>query len=92
MPTRHISSHDGTRIAVYEEGNPAGPTVVLVHGWPDSHVLWDAVVDLLAEDYRIIRYDSRGAGESAVPTEVAAYRVETLADDFGAVIEAVCPG
>ena len=92
MPTRYISSHDGTRIAVYEEGNTAGPTVVLVHGWPDSHVLWDAVVGLLAENYRIIRYDSRGAGESAVPTEVAAYRVETLADDFGAVIDAVCPG
>jgi pimeloyl-ACP methyl ester carboxylesterase len=50
------------------------------------------VVGLLAENYRIIRYDSRGAGESAVPTEVAAYRVETLADDFGAVIDAVCPG
>ena len=92
MPSRYISSRDGTRIAVYEEGNTAGPTVVLVHGWPDSHVLWDGVVALLAPHYRIIRYDNRGAGDSAVPTEVAAYQVATLADDFDAVIAAVCPG
>lgn len=92
MPTRYIESHDGTRLAVYEEGNPDGPTVVLVHGWPDSHVLWDGVVPLLADDYRIIRYDNRGAGESAVPDEVAAYRVATLADDFDAVVSQLCPG
>ena len=92
MPSRHIESHDGTRLAVYEDGNPDGPTVVLVHGWPDSHVLWDGVVPLLADDYRIIRYDNRGAGDSAVPDEVAAYRVETLADDFDAVISQLCPG
>ena len=41
---RFVDSVDGVRIAVYEQGNPDGPTVVLVHGWPDSHVLWDGVV------------------------------------------------
>ena len=40
---RFVDSSDGVRVAVYEEGNPAGPTVVLIHGWPDSHVLWDGV-------------------------------------------------
>lgn len=92
MPTRYIESHDGNRLAVYEEGNPDGPTVVLVHGWPDSHVLWDGVVPLLAEDYRIIRYDNRGAGDSAVPKNVAAYDVSVLADDFDAVVAQLCPG
>ncbi|MCW1959885.1 MAG: SDR family oxidoreductase [Mycobacterium sp.] len=91
MPTRFIESPDGTSLAVYEEGNPNGPTVVLVHGWPDSHVLWDGVVDLLADRYRIVRYDNRGAGKSAVPGDVEAYRVATLADDFEAVISQVCP-
>jgi NAD(P)-dependent dehydrogenase (short-subunit alcohol dehydrogenase family)/pimeloyl-ACP methyl ester carboxylesterase len=92
MPTRYVCSPDGTRIAVYEEGNPAGPTVVLVHGWPDSHVLWDGVVPLLGQGYRIVRYDARGAGDSEVPKDVAAYRVATLADDFDAVVTAVSPG
>jgi NAD(P)-dependent dehydrogenase (short-subunit alcohol dehydrogenase family)/pimeloyl-ACP methyl ester carboxylesterase len=92
MPTSYLESHDGTRLAVYEEGNPAGPTVVLVHGWPDSHVLWDGVVAQLAADYRIVRYDNRGAGDSAVPGDVAAYRIATLADDFDAVVAQLSPG
>ena len=92
MPPRHVQAHDGTRIAVYQEGNPAGPAVVLVHGWPDSHVLWDGVVARLADTYRIVRYDNRGAGASAVPRDVAAYRLTTLADDFDAVVAALCPG
>lgn len=92
MPTRYITATDGTRIAVYEEGNPDGPTVVLVHGWPDSHVLWDGVVPLLAQDYRIIRYDARGAGASEAPGPASAYHVDQLADDFQSVVDALCPG
>lgn len=79
-------SADGTRIAVYEQGNPDGPTVVLVHGWPDSHVLWDGVVPLLAERFRIIRYDNRGVGGSAAPKKISAYTMAHFADDFAAVI------
>jgi len=81
-----VDSADGVRIAVYEEGNPDGPTVVLVHGFPDSHVLWDGVVPLLAERFRIIRYDNRGVGLSSAPKPVAAYTMERFADDFAAVI------
>ena len=91
MPTRFIAAQDGTRLAVYEEGNPDGPVLVLVHGWPDSHVVWDAVVALLADSYRIVRYDNRGAGASAVPGAVSAYTVATLADDFDAVVSALSP-
>ncbi|MCB1291863.1 SDR family oxidoreductase [Mycolicibacterium sp.] len=90
MPT-FVHAGDGTRIAVYEEGNPAGPTVVFVHGWPDSHVLWDSVVEQLRDDYRIIRYDNRGAGASEVPSSPSAYTVEQLADDFAAVAAAMSP-
>jgi NAD(P)-dependent dehydrogenase (short-subunit alcohol dehydrogenase family)/pimeloyl-ACP methyl ester carboxylesterase len=92
MPTRYIVARDGTQLAVYEQGNPDGPTIVLVHGWPDSHVLWDGVVASLAGRYRIVRYDNRGAGASEVPTEVSAYDVATLADDFQTVVSTVCPG
>jgi NAD(P)-dependent dehydrogenase (short-subunit alcohol dehydrogenase family)/pimeloyl-ACP methyl ester carboxylesterase len=87
-----VTSADGTRIAVYEEGNAAGPALVLWHGWPDSHVVWDGVVPLLADRFRIIRFDNRGVGESAVPKEVSAFTMARFADDFAAVIEAVAPG
>ena len=73
MASRFIEAPDGTRLAVYEEGNDGGPIVVFVHGWPDSHVVWDGVAELLAGDYRIIRYDNRGAGASSVPESVSAY-------------------
>jgi len=89
---RFIDSTDGVRVAVYEEGNPDGPTVVLVHGWPDSHVVWDGVVPLLAERFRIIRYDNRGVGKTSVPKPVSAYTMACYADDFAAVIDAVAPG
>jgi len=91
MATRFIDARDGTRIAVFEEGNPAGPTVVFVHGWPDSHVVWDGVAALLGADYRIIRYDNRGAGASSVPATVPDYELARLADDFGDVVDALCP-
>ena len=92
MATRYVDSIDGTRIAVYEEGNPDGPTVVLVHGWPDSHVLWDGVAPLLAEKFRVLRYDNRGAGASSAPKPASAYTMAHFADDFAAVITELGPG
>ena len=89
---RFVDSADGVRIAVYEQGNPDGPTLVMTHGWPDSHVLWDGVVPRLADRFRIIRFDNRGVGKSSVPKPIAAYTMSKLADDLGSVIAAVSPG
>lgn len=89
---RYVVSDDGTRLAVYEEGRPDGPTVILVHGWPDSHVLWDGVVPLLADRFRVIRYDNRGAAASSSPDKWTSYTMAHFADDFAAVAEALSPG
>ena len=83
--------NEGIRLAVFETGNPDGETIVLVHGWPDTHELWSHIVPELAETFRVITYDSRGAGESTVPQERAAYRLSNLASDFYAVADAVSP-
>jgi NAD(P)-dependent dehydrogenase (short-subunit alcohol dehydrogenase family)/pimeloyl-ACP methyl ester carboxylesterase len=88
---RLVNSTDGVRLAVYEDGNPDGPPVVLVHGWPDSHVLWDGVVPLLADRFRIIRYDNRGVGGSSAPRPVSAYTMARFADDFDVVVAACSP-
>src|SRR5690606_11829829 len=89
--TTHTVTNGPVRLHVVEEGNPHGPTLVLVHGWPDTHALWDRVAPLLADDFRILRYDNRGAGASTVPREVAHYRLEHLAADLHAVIDALAP-
>ncbi|RAV16337.1 short chain dehydrogenase [Mycolicibacterium sp. GF69] len=86
---RFVDSTDDVRIAIYEEGGPDRPTLILVHGWPDSHVLWDGIVPLLADRFRIVRYDNRGVGNSTVPKHVSAYRMSSYADDFEAVVGAV---
>ena len=92
MTMRYVDSTGGTRLAVYEEGNPDGPTVVLLHGWPDSHVLWDGVVPLLTDKFRVIRYDNRSAGVSKGPTSFSKYRMADFADDFAAVVAELSPG
>ncbi|HET6878459.1 MAG TPA: SDR family oxidoreductase [Jatrophihabitans sp.] len=90
-PTRRVRSADGVSLAVYEHGDPARPTVVAVHGYPDNHAVWDGVVRLLADRYRVVTYDVRGTGESDKPRSVSAYRMPRLVDDFVAVIAAVSP-
>jgi pimeloyl-ACP methyl ester carboxylesterase len=87
-PSRTTSS-DGTSIAYYETGPRDAPTIVAVHGYPDNHTVWDAVVPLLADDYRVVTYDVRGTGASDKPTDRDAYRRDCLVDDLHAVLEAV---
>lgn len=80
-------------LAVYETGAGGGrPTVVLVHGYPDDHTVWDAVVPLLAERYHVVTYDVRGAGASTAPRHRGAYLLHELRDDLEAVLDAVSPG
>ncbi|WP_373278726.1 SDR family oxidoreductase [Gordonia alkanivorans] len=82
----HVTTPDGVRIAVYEEGNPDGETVLLLHGWPDSHRLWDSVAPLLRDRYRLIRVDNRGHGRSSSPSGRQAISTRRIADDYAAVI------
>lgn len=91
MTTTRTVRNGEIDIAVYEEGNPDGPTVVLVHGWPDTHHLWRGVAPLLAERFRVVSYDARGAGGSTNPRRTKDFAVAELASDFRAVADAVSP-
>ncbi|UFS98734.1 SDR family oxidoreductase [Nocardia huaxiensis] len=79
-------------IAVYEQGKPDGPTIVLVHGWPDTHHLWDNVIPHLRDRFHIVSYDTRGHGRTTNPSDYRAFRISELASDLFAVIDAVSPG
>ncbi|QNG20755.1 alpha/beta fold hydrolase [Rhodococcus triatomae] len=78
-------------LAVFEHGRADGPPLLLVHGWPDTHELWQHVIPHLADRFRVISYDSRGAGQSTVPADVASYRLAEMAADLFAVIDGVSP-
>lgn len=78
------------RLAVQESGAARGtaPTLVLMHGWPDDHHLWDAVRAQLGDRWHVVTYDARGAGGSTHPRPVRAYRLDELVLDLFAVITA----
>jgi NAD(P)-dependent dehydrogenase (short-subunit alcohol dehydrogenase family)/pimeloyl-ACP methyl ester carboxylesterase len=86
-----VVSTDGVALAVYEQGDPSRSTVVAVHGYPDDHRVWDGVVAILAERYRVVTYDVRGTGESDAPAKRDDYLMPQLVADLGAVLDAVSP-
>lgn len=77
------------RLAVFEHGDPSAETVLLVHGWPDNHSVWDDVVPLLAASFHVVTYDTRGHGASPLPGSKDKFTLELLAEDAVAVAKAV---
>jgi pimeloyl-ACP methyl ester carboxylesterase len=87
-----IVAGDGVDLAVREWGDPAQPTVVLVHGFPDTSAIWIPTAEVLADHgLHAVAYDVRGAGESGAPGTVDGYRIDHLIDDLRAVADAVSP-
>lgn len=64
---------------------------MLVHGYPDCSRVWERVASRLADRYHVVTYDVRGAGESDAPPHTADYKLDRLAVDLRAVVDAVCP-
>lgn len=90
METQSVTSTDVT-LAARDWPKPGAPTVILVHGYPDSQVVWEPVADRLAAQHglRVITYDVRGAGHSTAPPNRRGYRIERLIDDLVAVMDQV---
>ncbi|GAA3563157.1 SDR family oxidoreductase [Marinobacter xestospongiae] len=91
MKQSHQVVNGPVRLNVVTYGDARKVPIVLVHGYPDNHTVWDAVAQRLAQKYFVIAYDVRGAGESTAPTEVAAYRMPLLAADLKAVVDSLIP-
>jgi len=87
--SRFMTAADGARVHYRDQGNPAGPPVVLVHGSNASLHTWEPWVERLGEQYRLITMDLPGHGlTGAVPS--AAYdsaaqiaTVKALVDQLG---------
>src|ERR1700712_802859 len=90
-PSSWVTATDGVKLAVYEAGDPTAPTVVAIHGYPDNASVWDGVIALLRENFHVLSYDVRGAGQSGAPASRAGYRLDQLEADFDSVIGAYSP-
>lgn len=81
----------GLSLFVSEQGDPRRPTVLLVHGFPDTSAVWGPVAARLATDLHVVTYDVRGAGRSDAPSSRGGYALPLLVDDLADVVEATSP-
>ncbi|MFH0517489.1 SDR family oxidoreductase [Streptomyces sp. M41] len=82
----------GVELCVAELGEAGQPTVILVHGYPDSKEVWTEVAARLADRFHVVLYDVRGHGRSTAPKPLrGGFTLEKLTDDFLAVADAVSP-
>ncbi|MDF2446470.1 MAG: short chain dehydrogenase [Moraxellaceae bacterium] len=90
--TRHTVTSGSVKLMAYTRGNPAHTPVVLVHGYPDNHEVWNPVAERLAEKFYVVTYDVRGAGASSRPRRFMDYTLDKLSADLVAVLDELLPG
>jgi 3-oxoadipate enol-lactonase len=66
-------------------GRADAPVVVLSNSLGSTHRMWDANLAAVEQHFRVVRYDTRGHGDSPVPQ--APYTIDDLADDVVALLD-----
>jgi haloacetate dehalogenase len=82
-----ISTKD-TSIFVRRSGS--GPPLLLLHGFPQTHLMWRDVAPVLARHFTVICADLRGYGRSGCPASAldhAPYSKRTMAHDMISLME-----
>jgi haloacetate dehalogenase len=76
-----LAGAGGVAINVAHAGQ--GPPVVLLHGFPQTHLMWSAVARDLSRDHSVIALDLRGYGDSGKPDTATpdTYSKRTMAAD-----------
>lgn len=80
----------GTTIRLRTGGS--GPPLLLLHGYPQTHVLWHKVAPRLAKRFTIVAADLRGYGDSGKPettADHAPYSKRAMAQDMAEVMTAL---
>jgi haloacetate dehalogenase len=84
--TAHIDVGETTIHARY---GGRGAAILLLHGFPETHLMWRDVAPLLAERFTVVCADLRGYGQSGCPPSAAdhaAYSKRAMAQDMVAVM------
>jgi len=80
----------GCRIAYRFDGPVGAPVVVLSNSLSSNLSMWDDQIATLAAQYRVLRYNQRGHGQSAVTP--GPYSFDLLADDVHALLGELATG
>jgi pimeloyl-ACP methyl ester carboxylesterase len=79
---------NGLRMHVVSAGR--GPPVLLLHGFPDTHIVWRKQMGPLSDaGFQVIAPDLRGYGQTDAPKSLHAYALEHLRADVLALLDAL---
>ncbi|GAB4500036.1 MAG: alpha/beta fold hydrolase [Anaerolineales bacterium] len=76
---------NGIELAYQRRGK--GMPLVLIHGYPLDHSIWNDITPLLENDYDLILPDLRGFGESAAID--SPYSISDIASDLAALLDSL---
>jgi haloacetate dehalogenase len=76
--------------SIFVRWSGAGPPILLLHGFPQTHLMWHGVAPLLASRFTVVCPDLRGYGRSGCPASTpdhAPYAKRAMARDMVVVME-----
>jgi len=85
MPT--IATDDGCALHIEVEGREGAPALMLSNSLGTNLHMWDDQAGELAKHFRLVRYDRRGHGRSAIPP--GPYSMERFGCDVLAILDAL---
>ncbi len=62
--TRQVAT-TGAEVCLRTGGDPDAPPLLLLHGFPQTHVMWQRVAQRLKHDFFLVLPDLRGYGDSS---------------------------
>ena len=93
---KHFEAHtfqvNGAEIFVRHGGDRSKPALLLLHGFPQSHVMWHRAAQALFKDYFLVMPDLRGYGDSSKPvaqTDHVQASKRVMAQDMVQVMDAL---
>jgi haloacetate dehalogenase len=76
--------------SIFVRWHGSGPPILLLHGFPQTHLMWRGVAPLLARSFTVICADLRGYGRSGCPASTpdhATYAKRAMAEEMVTVME-----
>jgi haloacetate dehalogenase len=76
--------------SIFVRSHGSGPPLLLLHGFPQTHLMWRDVAPLLARNFTVVCADLRGYGRSGCPVSTpdhAPYAKRAMAQDMVTVME-----
>src|SRR5262245_16029637 len=72
---------------LFSKQRGTGPSIILLHGFPMHHGIWEHFSELLATDHTVIAIDLPGFGSSPLPKGKTEFSLDDVADEVIAFTE-----